>query len=303
MKAQQNIKSGKNPLRRFIKNDLSAWLLLIPSIILFYYIVWRPIGVAFGFSMFKLRGFTPTEFVWFKNYADVMSDTDFLKTLANSFMYVFWALIIAFPLPFFVAVLLNEMIHLKGFYKIAVYLPAVIPPIAVYMIWTLMYLPGQSGVFNIIISHLGGTPLNWLQNEKYTIPLMIIASAWHSFGSNTILYLAGLQSINNELYEACKIEGAGLRTRFRVVLLPHMAGTIMLLLVRQIIRVFQILEMPLVMTGGGPNRASLSMALQSYKYAFEYGQMDKGLASGVIIFFILIALTFVYMKVEKKFSE
>ncbi len=195
------------------------------------------------------------------------------------------------------------MVHLKGFFKIGVYLPAVIPAVAVYMIWYYLYLPGESGLLNMILNHLGMDSLGWLQDKRYTILLMIVSSTWHSFGINTIMYLAAMQGINGELYEACKIDGGGVLTRIRVVLLPHMFGIMLLLMIRQIIRVFQIMEMPLIMTGGGPNKASMSLALQSYVYAFEYSQIDKGLALGVITFLILISLTIVYMWFDKKLSN
>ena len=293
------LKGFNKSLVAFCQRDLSAWLLMIPSIILFFFVIWRPIIIGVAYSFFKLRGFTPVEFVGLKNYIDVMSDTNFITVLFNSVKYVLWAIVIGFPLPFIVAIMLNEMVHFKGFFKVSVYLPVVVPAIATYMIWYYLYLPGDAGVFNLILGKFGIEPFDWLQNKKAVIPLLIISSTWHGFGSQTLVYLAGLQGINTELYEACKIDGGGFFTRIRVVVFPFMKGTLLLLLIRLMINIFQILEMPLVMTGGGPNGASVSMGLQSYKYAFEYAQMDKSMAMGVITFLILICLTFVYAKAEK----
>ncbi len=289
---------GKNVIS-FLRQDFSAWLLIIPSILLFFFVIWRPIFIGFIYSFFKLRGFSPVKFVGLKNYIDVMSDTNFITVLLNSAKYVFWAVIIGFPMPFIIALMLNEMVHFKGLFKISVYLPVVVPAIATYMIWYYLYLPGNSGVLNLILSKIGIPAQEWLQDKNKVIPLLIITSTWHGFGSQTLVYLAGLQGINTELYEACKIDGGGFFTRIRVVVFPFMRGTLLLLLIRLMIQIFQILEMPLVMTSGGPNGASLSMGLQSYKYAFEYGQMDKSMAMGVITFLILICLTFIYAKAEK----
>jgi len=292
-------KSFWSCIKTFMQRDFSAWMLVVPSVLLFLFVVWRPICVGISYSFFKLRGFSPVEFVGLKNYADVMSDTNFISVLMNSIKYVVWSIIIGFPLPFIVAILLNEMVHLKGFFKISVYLPVIVPAIATYMIWYYLYLPGNAGVLNLIFGKFGIAPLGWLQNKSAVIPLMLVTSTWHGFGSTTLVYLAGLQGINTELYEACKIDGGGFFTRIRIVVLPFMKGTLLLLLIRQMISTFQILEMPLVMTGGGPNGASLSMGLQSYKYAFEYAQMDKSMAMGVITFLILICLTFIYARAEK----
>lgn len=118
-----------------------------------------------------------------------------------------------------------------------------------------------------------------------------------------IMYLASLQGINRELYEAARIDGAGFWGRIRYVLFPHMRGIVLLMAIRQIISVFQITEQPMTMTGGGPNGASMSLGLQMYNYAFKFGQTDRSLAVGVIMFVILIGLTVVYFKLEKKYSD
>lgn len=291
--------SLKKAVHAFIQHDLSAWVLIIPSIILFFIVVWKPIIIGVVYSFFKLRGFDPVQFVGLKNYIDVISDTDFVMTLLNSVKYVVWAVIIGFLTPFIVAVLLNEVVHFKGFFKISVYLPAVVPAIATYMVWYYLFLPGDAGVLNVVLQKLGMQSFDWLQNKSAVIPLLTVTTTWHGMGSAALVYLAGLQGVNTELYEACKIDGGGFFTRIRIVMLPFMKDTMLLMLIRMMIRVFQILEMPLVMTGGGPNRASLSMGLQSYRYAFEYGQFDKSMAMSVITFIILLCLTFVYARAQK----
>lgn len=296
----------KNPKKRvfsFLKRDFPGWLLLIPAIILFYYTVWRPIAVSIGLSFFSLRGFDPVNFVGLKNYVDVITDTDFLKILWNSFSYVAWSLIIGFPLPFIVAVLLNELVVTKNVLKISVYIPSIIPGIATYMIWGFFLAPDNTGVLNILLSFFGIGQVEWLQNTALTIPMLVVASTWHGFGATAIIYLASLQGINKELYEAVRIDGGGAWRRFTTVLMPHMKNMLLLMGVRQIITVFQIMEMPLVMTGGGPNGASNTLALQSYRYAFEFGQLDKGITLGVITFVILVIMTLGYVWLDKKLSE
>ncbi len=300
-KKQQKKKTGG--VIGFLRRDFPGWLLLIPAIILFYYTVWRPIAVSIGFSFFSLRGFDPVKFVGLKNYTDVISDTSFIKILLNSFSYVLWSLIIGFPLPFIVAVLLNELVVTKNAFKISVYIPSIIPGIATYMIWTYFLAPDNTGVLNIFLSFFGIGQVEWLQNTALTIPMLVIASTWQGFGATAIIYLASLQGINKELYEAVRIDGGGVWRRFTTVLLPHMKNMLLLMGVRQIITVFQIMEMPLVMTGGGPNGASNTLALQSYRYAFEFGQIDKGITLGVITFVILVVMTLGYVWLDKKLGE
>lgn len=279
---------------------LSGWILAVPTIILFVLLVWRPIGIAVKYSFYDLQGMTPVKFVGLDNFKDVLSDTNFVQTLKNTVSYVFWSLIIGLPLPFFCAVMINEMVHGKGFFKFTLYLPVIMPGIVTSLLWTLMYADGGGGLLNMLRSVFGLEPAMWLSNKNLTIPLIIISMTWNSFGGTMIMYLATLQGVDTALYEAARIDGAGFWMRFRVVLLPHMLPTVLLLAVRQIIGVFNVTEQPMVMTGGGPNGASLSLGLTNYYYAFSYGHFDRSMALGLITFIILLSLTFVYYGLEKK---
>lgn len=281
-----------------LRRNLTGWILIVPSIFLFVMIVWRPIVIGISYSFFDLKGFRPVEFVGLKNYIDVISDTNFLKTLWNTVQYVFWSCL-GFPIAFIFAVMLNEMLHAKQFIKISTYLPNIVPAIAVAMIWKMVYMDDEGGLLNMLLYHLGMEPINWLSNKNLVIPLIVFTLVWKGCGGSMIMYLATLQGINQELYEAARLDGAGLLQRIRYVLFPYMKGTLLLLFVQNIIGVFNISEQPLTMTGGGPNGASLSLGLTNYFYAFKYGQYDKSLALGVITFLILISMTFVYHRLEK----
>ena len=297
-KLQQN-----RSLKSVFARNISGWLLILPSLFLFVMIVWRPIVIGISYSFFKLKGFTPVEFVGLKNYVDVITDTNFLQTLKNTVFYVVWSLIIGFPLPFICAIMMNEMVHAKGFFKISTYLPVIIPSIATCLIWKMVYMEGEGGLLNMILYFFGIGPMNWLSNKSLTIPLIIIAMSWNGFGSTVIVYLASLQSVNQELYEAAALDGAGFFGRLRCVLMPHMGGILLLSFVRQIIGVFGVTEQPLAMTGGGPNGASMSLGLTNYFYAFKYGQYDKALAVGVITFLLLLVWTVVYFVMDRKLSD
>lgn len=286
-----------------LKKNISGWTLLLPTIIFFIYLIWRPILIGIGYSFFDLKGFTPTQFVGLKNYRDVLSDTNFTKTLANTVRYVFWSLIIGAPLPFICAVFINEMVHTKGLWKVSFYLPVVIPMIAVSMIWKMIYGEGDSGLLNMVLAKFGKDPIGVLTNKSSVIPAIIVSMTWNGFGGTVIMYLASLQSVRNELYEAARLDGATAWHRFRYVLFPHMRGILLLMIIRQIIGVFNVCEQPLAMTGGGPNGASLSLGLTNYLYAFKYGQYDKSLALGVVTFCMLVVFTFIYFAADKKLNE
>lgn len=281
-----------------LRRDIPGWLLIVPSLFLFVMLVWRPIIIGIVYSFFDLKGFEPTEFVGIKNYIDVLTDTNFLKTLWNTVQYVIWSCL-GFPIAFILAVMLNEMLHARQFIKISTYLPSIVPGIAVAMIWKMVYMDGDSGLLNMLLYYFGVEPMNWLSNKNLVIPLIVFSMVWKGCGGSMLMYLATLQGINQELYEAARLDGAGFFGRIRYVLIPYMKGTYLLLFVQQIIGVFNISEQPLTMTGGGPNGASLSLGLTNYFYAFKYGQYDKSLALGVITFLLLISITFLYHRLEK----
>lgn len=299
MKVKMQLK-GSRKVNGILQKNISGWLLIMPSVILFIILVWRPIIIGMSYSFFDLKGFELVKFVGLDNFKDVLSDTNFIKTLKNTLKYVGWSLVIGFPLPIICAVMLNELLHWKGYFKITTYLPVIIPSIATCLIWKMVYMDGEGGMLNMLLYYFGISPQNWLSNKNIVIQLIIISMSWNAFGSTMIVYLASLQSVNNELYEAARLDGAGFFGRIRYVLLPHMRGIMMLMAIRQIISVFNVTEQPLTMTGGGPNGASLSIGLTNYFYAFKYGQYEKSLALGVITFILLFMLTFIYFRLEKK---
>lgn len=157
----------------------------------------------------------------------------------------------------------------------------------------------------MIIAKFGGEPRQWLNDPDFTIIGIIIYSTWKGFAGSMLLYYASVQSVSVELYEAAMIDGAGPLKRLWHVTRPAMEGIILLSFVRQIISVFQIMEQPLAMTGGGPNGASTSLSYQLYQYGFNSGGKGTGqaMALGVIIFLILIVFTIFYFWLNRKVED
>jgi multiple sugar transport system permease protein len=166
--------------------------------------------------------------------------------------------------------------------------------------WGFILRPGKTGVLNVILGQFGIEPMTWLSNPKLTIPLIIVTMTWKAAGATALIYLASLQGINPELYEAAIIDGAGIWHRIRHVTIPGLRNLARTLLILQVISVFQILYEPLVMTNGGPNNASISIMQLVFKYAFEKFDYPKAAAVSVIISIFLITLTAVYNKFNKE---
>lgn len=289
--------------RQRIKNDFAAWILLIPLVIIMYLFVWRPTVMGMVLSTFKLKGYTPTEFIGLKNYIEVITDTEFIPILFNTVKYVLWSLAVGFIPPVIIAIMVNEVMHLKSAFRVMIYLPAIIPGVAANLMWYFLYYPDATGLFNQVMMNFGIESYAWLNDPKFTILYIIIATTWSGFGGTMILYYAALQSVSAELYEAATIDGAGMVRKLWNVTIPQIKGTLLLCFVSQIISVFQILDQPLVMTGGGPNGASTSLGLQLYNYGFVNGRAGHALALGVIVFAMLMVATCFYFRLNRKIEE
>lgn len=298
---EKTVKSGRKA--RSVLKDLGAWILLLPSVIGIAVLIIRPQILGAVWSFFRMKGFTVTDFVGLENYKTVLMDSAFLKALGNTFQYVFWSLVIGFPIPFIVAILMNELLHARSFTRVMVYLPGIMPAVACSVLWTLIFYPDPSGLLNTILIKFGMEPYIWLEDSRFTILYIIISMTWQGMGGTAIYYFATLQGVNRELYEAALIDGAGFFKRIKVVTLPYMYGTLLLFAMRQCISVFSITDQPLQMTGGGPNNASLSLGLLNFRYAFKDYKPQYALALGIIQFIILFVFTIIYNKVDKRLDE
>jgi multiple sugar transport system permease protein len=286
-----------------LKKNISGWLIMLPPVILFAFFVWEPLVESVRLSLYRANGMRLIEFIGFKNYADVFSHPDFFPALRNTFSYTVWSLIIGFLAPIFLAILINEVRRGKSLLKISIYIPNIVPGMAMVLMWGFIFRPGTTGILNILLHGAGVGPQPWLTNPKWTVPLIVLALTWKGAGATTLLYIAGLQGIDPALYEAAIIDGAGILKRVRYITLPNIYNLARTLLILQIISVFQILYEPLVLTNGGPNNASISIMQLVFKFAFERFDYPKAAAVSVIICLILAALTALYFKVSKQQND
>lgn len=295
-------RSRKEYLRYWIKEG-SSWLLILPTLIFFFFFSWQPLLAGIRLSFYETKGFSAIKFIGLQNYIDVITNSVFQQTLINTFVYVFWSLAIGFMVPILVAVMITEMRHWKAFFRFSAFFPSMIPGIAASMLWMFLFEPSENGMVNRILGAMGIDPLGWLQDPHLTIVTIVLTITWRNFGGTTLLYLAALQGVNQELYEAASIDGAGIWRKFRSITLPQIAPLISLMLVLQVSGVFQIFNEPLVLTEGGPNNASMTLQLQSYFYAFRYFEAGHSAALGAITFVILLVLTVYYLKLQKKWES
>ncbi len=278
-------------------------MLIIPALICIYYVIIRPQITGITWSFYNMQGYKITTFAGLDNYKRILSDNQFYRTLFNTILYVIWSVVVGFLLPIIMAVMLNEAVHMRNTFRFIVYFPSVLPGVAIMLLWYLMYSPDASGLLNILLSKFGCEPYTWLQDENWTILYIILSMTWSTAGATALYYFASLQGVSRELYEAATMDGAGFFKRMWHITLPHMSGIILLMFVKQIIGVFSIMEQPMQMTDGGPNGASLTLGLLSYRYGFVNNRPQLAMAVGVVMFIILMVMTCFYYAVDKKVSD
>ena len=284
--------------------QIKAWLIMLPSLVLMTFFVWEPLFESVRMSLYKTRNVELVRFIWFDNYLSVMKKDDFLQALMNTFSYTFWSLLIGFLLPIVLAVLIGETRRCKGIFRTVAYLPNMLPGLAVVILWSSFFSGGATGVLNILLSAFNIPPQTYLTRAEWVIPIIIMIATWKGAGATALIYMASIAGTSPELYEAATIDGAGVWQRIRHIMLPAIKKLTGTLLILQIISVFQIMYEPMVLTKGGPDNASLSLMQLMWQYAFG-GSMNYGKASAVavIVTLILLVMTAIYSYFNRKESD
>ena len=226
------VNKRKKNYKPIIKRNLTAWLIMLPSLLLFLFFVWLPIGkniIVSFFSNYDFKGF-----VGFQNYKDIFADYSFLAALKNTFIYILWSIVIGYLVPVIIGFLLSEAFHAKGFFRIAIYLPCMISGMAVSFLFLNIYGDENYSILNVLISLFGGDPHAWAGNPNLVIPLIVIAMTWRGAGGTALIYLSNFQAIDSSLYEASRIDGATPLKRFAFITVPQMKSTLMTLFILQI---------------------------------------------------------------------
>ena len=286
-----------------LKGNIQSWLIMLPGLLLMTFYVWEPLFESIRMSLYKTRNVELVRFVGLDNFISITGKDDFLQALQNTFSYTFWSLLIGFALPILLAMLIGETTRGKGFFRTAVYLPNMLPGLAVIILWSAFFSGEKSGVLNILLGKLGVQPQSYLTRSDWVVPIIIAIATWKGAGATALIYMASMSGINPELYEAAAIDGASVLTRIHIMLpaIRKLAGTLLIL---QIISVFQIMYEPMVLTKGGPDNASLSLMQLMWQYAFG-GAMNYGKASAVAVTvtLILLVMTAIYSYFNRKESD
>jgi multiple sugar transport system permease protein len=228
-------------------------------------------------------------FVGGANFVRMANDSLFYKSLWVTLYYTAFHVPLTLVLAFLVALLLNTNTRGIAFFRTLYYLPSIVPAVANSVLWIWIF-NSEFGLLNLLLRNLGMNKVLWLQDPRTALPALIIMSLW-SLGGTMIIYLAGLNGIPEQLYEAAKIDGAGSWARFWKITLPMMTPVIFFNLILQIIGSFQVFTASYLMTRGGPNYATNFYVLYLFDNAFSWFDMGYAAALAWVLFFIILALS------------
>ena len=289
----------RDRLRRRLADNALAYAFMAAGILCFAVFSWYPLirGLMLSFQQDNLV--TAPTWVGTQNFQHLFADPLFLTAWKNTAEFTGLALVFGYFVPFGIAVLLNELRHFKAYFRVVVYLPVMLPPIVSVMVWQFFYDPGN-GLFNTLLraSHLPTS--QWVQSPHTAMISLVLVSTWSNMGGATIMYLAALQTIPGELYEAAELDGAGVWKRLRHVTLPQMRFIMLVLLLLQIVSTMQVFIEPFQLTGF-TDPSTITVMTLIYRYAFAVNN-DFGLAASmsVMLFAVLAVFSAFYLRLTRE---
>ncbi len=295
--AHPHARPARSLLRRLGSWASVAWFLL-PALVLFLVFVLAPIVVAVYTGFFKWGGIGPLDdFISLENYATLFRDQVFLGDLRRGLYLIALSITVQLPFALFTAVLLNQRLRGRAVYRMLFFAPYILSEVVTAVLFTMIFLPG-AGMADHLAGALGleGLQGKWLADPSTVMPTLFVVMTWKYFGFHMMLFLAGLQSIPNEVLEAASIDGAGAWQRFRHVTLPLLGPTIRISAFLSIIGAIQLFDLVWVMTAGGPNHSSETMAISMFQFGFKRYQVGYASAISVVLFVISLVFSLFYQR-------
>jgi multiple sugar transport system permease protein len=289
----------------FNKNDLfAAFFLILPNMVVFAIWVLFPVvfTVILSFTDWNfLRPVSETNFTGFDNYARLPSDPWFTASLTNTLVYTVFVVAGQIVFGLFFALILDRQIYVPTIPRILIFIPYITSPVASALIWLSLFHPNWGPVNTFLFDVFGvENPPKWFASSDWALPALMIVGIWKGIGYNAIIFLAGLQSIPDELHEAAAIDGAGWLDRVRAITIPLLQPTTFFLLITGIINAFRVFELVAVLTQGGPGTATVMIAYHIYRVGFSFYQMGYASAAGMVMLILVFTFTLIQWRIQAR---
>ena len=279
-----------------LRAGIPGYLLVAPAVLVTLVFLIIPMIQSGYWSLTVYNGIKPPQFVGLQNYIDLLTDPRFLQIIANTVFFVVMGMAIGPLLGLGSAILLNQSVRLRALFRTTFFLPTMVSLVAVATVWKMLYQ--DQGMVNQVLAMFGLQGADWLNDPTTALPAVVVTSIWQGFGFETVVFLAALQSIPREYYDAARVDGAGPWPQFRHVTLPGLRHTIVFVYVIGIIGSFQVFDQVFVMTQGRPGIATRTMV---YELVEQFQNLHLGTASAIA--YILLAILAVLSYIQIRLGE
>ncbi len=269
-----------------MNNNKIGIFFVLPALIGTFIFIVIPIFCSFGLSFTEWDLLNEIKFVGLENYKSVFTEPVFFQILINTLVYAICTTIFAVAIPLVIASILNTKLRGAEWFKTIYFIPFITPAVVIAIVWGWIFDPNIGAINTLFHTHL-----NWLFDTRLAMPVLIFVSVWKLIGYNVVLFLTGFSTINQNVYEAAKIDGAGEKETFFKITLPLLKPTTYFVTLVTAISSFQIFDLIYVMTEGGPHDSTNVIVYSIYKYAFEYFDIGKSCALAYILFIVIFVLT------------
>lgn len=299
------VKTGKL-LTSDTKQNLIAYSFIAPNFLGFAIFTLGPIIFAFALAFMSWDGNNPISFVGIDNFKALLEDTRFKAAFVNTIVYAVGTVPLTLVASLGLALILNQKVIGRGFFRTISFFPYVASLVAVAAVWNMIFSPG-AGIVNVFLTHLGVAKADlpgWAADAKWAMITVILFSVWKSMGYYMVIYLAGLQGISGELYEAASIDGASAIRRFFSITWPQLKPTTFFVIVMLTINSFKVYDQVYMLTQGGPGTSTLVLVYHIYQTAFVTAT-DYGYASAIsmVLFALVLIITLIQFKGEKNYAN
>ena len=286
------------------KRKRAAWLFLAPALFFLFVFFFLPVVAGLllsltDFDIYAIGSPSVARFVGLDNYVWLLHNGTFWTALGNTLKFVLLGGPLSIAVSLGAAMLLNaKLVRMRGFFRTVYFAPVVTTLVSVAIVWRYLYHP-KYGLLNFLLGLVGIDPIDWLGDPHWAMPAIILLAVWKNFGYNMLIFLAGLQTIPENLYEAAAIDGAGAGRRFRHITVPGLAPTFLFVSVTTMIGFFQLFAEPYVMTQGGPLGATRSLVLFMYEEGFRWWRIGLAAAVAGVLLVVTLLGALLQMRLQK----
>jgi multiple sugar transport system permease protein len=272
------------------RETVTAWLFLLPSLIGFLIFTAGPVVAAGVISLLDWNLFSPPRWAGLNNFARLGPDPTFWSALGNTAYFTFVSVPLTIVVSLALALLLNQGLRRVAVFRSLLLLPYATITVAVAFVWIWLYIP-HDGLVNAVLGVFGINGPEWLISDNWAMPALILMSVWKSFGFGMVVFLAGLQAIPQQLYEAARVDGTSSWQSFRNVTLPMLSPALFFVIVTSVIGSFQVFDQALIMTNGGPGTRTTTLVMYIYRTGFENYDQGYAAAQSLVLFAFIVLIT------------